>query len=621
MAIGRRKVLAAGGTIALVAAAWALTNTDGTGPSAGPGRATTTTISADQALYEDLLPDTLTDAQRNGLTFTDVTKEAGLDAPHTAKPPAGDDVNTGGVAVADYDGDGDLDLYLTRLGLPGRLMANDGHGRFTDVTEEAGVPGPDQESGYATALWADIEGDGDLDLLLTGAGRTANVLYVNRGDGTFRDEARGRGLQDLPVIKGYLGNAGYGATFFDWDHDGDLDLVVAQWYTNVLFDQPDLTSRPRGIKSVCEMVANVKPSAPGDPIDSRTRLYTNDGTGHFEDVTASSGVDVDTVIAFQPRFADVDGDGWEDLLMTGDVCTSRLFRNVDGKRFEDVTEESGLGTDENGMGSVVEDIDGDGNIDWFVTAIRVPTEDDSCPVQTPTFACSGNRLYLGDGKGSFTDATDEYGVRDGSWGWGATGEDLDDDGHRDLFMVNGYRPVIDNPGLEIRDPDAAMRARFDDDRSRFWKGQDTTPWPQGAASIGITDRANGKAVVAFDADGDGDLDLIIANTEDAPILYRNDTPAKGRHRLTLRLRDPDGTNPFAIGAQVRIRFGDGRSQLSLVRADGSFQSGNPTDVHVGLGASDHADRIDVTWPGGGDPQVLTDVEADQVLTIEREPAS
>ncbi|MEZ5203817.1 MAG: CRTAC1 family protein, partial [Acidimicrobiales bacterium] len=501
------------------------------------------------------------------------------------------------------------------------LMANDGHGRFTDVTEEAGVPGPDQESGYATALWADIEGDGDLDLLLTGAGRTANVLYVNRGDGTFRDEARGRGLQDLPVIKGYLGNAGYGATFFDWDHDGDLDLVVAQWYTNVLFDQPDLTSRPRGIKSVCEMVANVKPSAPGDPIDSRTRLYTNDGTGHFEDVTASSGVDVDTVIAFQPRFADVDGDGWEDLLMTGDVCTSRLFRNVDGKRFEDVTEESGLGTDENGMGSVVEDIDGDGNIDWFVTAIRVPTEDDSCPVQAPTFACSGNRLYLGDGKGSFTDATDEYGVRDGSWGWGATGEDLDDDGHRDLFMVNGYRPVIDNPGLEIRDPDAAMRARFDDDRSRFWKGQDTTPWPQGAASIGITDRANGKAVVAFDADGDGDLDLIIANTEDAPILYRNDTPAKGRHRLTLRLRDPDGTNPFAIGAQVRIRFGDGRSQLSLVRADGSFQSGNPTDVHVGLGASDHADRIDVTWPGGGDPQVLTDVEADQVLTIEREPAS
>lgn len=620
---GRGQVAAGLGALALLAGAWGLTRAT-TSSADGPSLTAATTTApppVDGAVPADLLVDTLTTDQADGLRFTDITAEAGLDEPHTAEPPAGDDVTTGGAAVADYDDDGDLDIYLTRLGLPGRLLRNDGTGTFTDVADDAGVEGLDPDSGYAAAVWADVDGDDDLDLLLTGAGRTANLLYVNRGDGTFDEQARERGLQDLGEIKGFLGNASYGATFADWDHDGDLDLVVAQWYTEAVFVQPDLLGGPDGDRvDLCSAVAAIPAPEPGAAPTSRTRFYENDGTGHFADITTATGVAVDRIVAFQPTFADVDGDGWEDLLVTGDACTSKLYRNEQGRRFTDITRQAGLGTDENGMGSVVEDLDGDGDLDWFISAIALPTGDEACPVRAPTFACSGNRLFLGDGRGSFTDATDRIGVRDGSWGWGAVGADLDSDGHRDLFLVNGYRVRLDDPNGQ-RDLDARWRDRFDGDRNRLWLGRPEGAWPQGAAVVGIDDRANGKAVVAFDADGDLDLDLLIANTEGAPILYRNDTPAAGRHRLVLRLHDPGSTNPDAIGATVRVVVGPGHpDQLASVRAGGSFQSSDPTDVNVGLGDADAVERVEITWPGGGAPQVLTDVAVDEVVTVERPAA-
>ena len=112
---------------------------------------------------------------------------------------------------------------------------------------------------------------------------------------------------------------------------------------------------------------------------NRSRFYLNDGSGTFTDAGAASGLELDRIIAFTGVFSDVDGDGWEDLLVTGDACTSRLYRNDGGKRFVDVTDESGTGTDENGMGSVVADVDQDGNLDWFVTSIGYPTDDGTCP--------------------------------------------------------------------------------------------------------------------------------------------------------------------------------------------------------------------------------------------------
>jgi hypothetical protein len=271
------------------------------------------------------------------------------------------------------------------------------------------------------------------------------------------------------------------------------------------------------------------------------------------------------------------------------------------------------------MGSVVEDLDGDGHLDWFISAISYPSDEEDCPVPMFTVGCSGNRMFLGDGKGGFTDATDRFGVRDAYWGWGAVGQDLNDDGHRDLFVVNGFRELGGQYG-EVDDVSAPFRDHFDQDPNRLFLGNPDGAWPDAAELVGIRDATNGKAAVAFDADGDGDLDLVLAPTEDPPVLYRNDTPAgPDNHRLTIRLREPDGANRFAIGAEVFADLGDGRPPRRLaVRASGSFQSGDPTDLHLGLGSRTTVERLEVRWPSGGGTQVLTDVAADQVLEITKD---
>ncbi|MCB0962223.1 MAG: CRTAC1 family protein [Acidimicrobiales bacterium] len=609
---------------ALLAGAWALTAATDEDP-AEVASAPTTPATA-PTTSEPPVEDTTTTApapppppneEWGAINLADVTAAAGLDAPQAEGPLLGADGQVGGAAVADYDDDGDQDVFLPRVGLPNRLLRNDGEGGFTDVAAEAGVEGVDQENGYGAAVWADVEGDGDLDLYLTGAGRGGSLLLVNDGTGRFDDGTARAGLDGL-AGSGLAGTASYGAAFDDWDHDGDLDLITTHWYKahldlqlqTVLAD-PETTADQLQPCTLAER-RRTEPLPEGLP-GSRTALLANDGTGRFTDVTAQLGVDVDRVIAFQPVFADVDDDGWNDLFLTGDFCTSRLYRNDEGRGFVDITDAAGVGTDQNGMGSVVADLDGDGVLDWFVSSIAA-SNPDSC---LELLGCenAGNRLYLGDGDGTFTDATDRFGVRDGSWGWGAAAADLNLDGRLDLALANGVRFQAAGDevqvGLEPGDDSA-------DDPTRVWINTPTEPWPDAAQQIGVRDEANGKAMVAFDADGDGDLELLIANTGEAPVLYRNDLPAgAATHWLGLRLRDPGGPNPFAVGARVTVDVGDGSApRILTVAAGGSFESSDPTDLHLGLGAADRVASVAVRWPGG-ETQVVRDVGADQVLTIER----
>jgi hypothetical protein len=618
----RIQLLAGGGAIALLAGAWALTRAGDGGRDATERAAATTTAAPRRTTTTRPATTTTTGPPRpantewGALNLTDVTAEAGLDAPQAAHPPKGADGQAAGAAVADYDGDGDQDVLLTRLGLPNRLMRNDGTGHFTDVAKAAGAQGPDRTDGYAGAVWADVDGDGHLDLFLTGAGRGGAALLHNDGTGHFTDATATAGLGGL-AGRGLAGTASYGAAFDDWDHDGDLDLVVLHWYREPLDLQlagldPNSKDFDPSTLSPCSLAAERRSKPlPAGAAGSRSRLFANDGHGTFTDVTASSGVDVDHLIGFQPVFTDVDGDGWDDLFLTGDYCTSRLYRNDAGRRFVDVTDRAGVGTDANGMGSVVEDLDGDGHVDWFVSGIAAAP--DQCG---PPAACAqaGDRLYLGDGTGRFTDATDRFGVRDGSWGWGAAAADLNLDGRLDLFLADGVR--FDDPGSTTAGGPAPGEGT-DGDPSRLWVNTGTTPWTEAADRVGVRDRANGKAAVAFDADGDGDLDLLVANTDAAPVLYRNDTPARpDGHWLELRLRAPGTANPFAIGARVTVDVGDGSAPRPLtVKAGGSFQSGDPTDLHVGLGPAARVARIEVRWPGEDTPQVLTEVAADRLVDV------
>ena len=522
-----------------------------------------------------------------GLAFTDVTKAAGLDAPQgeEAKTPQEDQVFPGGVAVEDYDFDGDQDLYLTRTDLPNRMYRNDGTGAFTDVAETAGLAGTADKSGDGAPVWGDIDGDGDLDLLVTSATGPRVVLFVNGGDGTFTEEASGRGI-DVSTERS-SGLTSHGAAFGDVDRDGDLDLFIARW-----IGEPDLGPGPDSKRSE---------GCPADlPSRGQPGLFLNDGSGHFHNGTEAWGLDLGDVYAFQPTFADYDADGWPDLLLTGDFCTSRVFRNLEGSGFADVTDQLGVGTDENGMGSTVADFNGDGLLDWFVTAISYPTGDSTCPFE---YGCSGNRLYLNQGEGSqFEDATDHYGLRNGYWGWGSTVVDLNHDGNLDVVQTNG------NVGDSY----------FAHDPTTVWVSPGEPPLARSTQRVGLDDSGLGKSAVAFDAEGDGDLDILIVNTGTAPSLWRNDLPVD-QNWIQVRLVDEAGRDPRAIGARVTVDLPtDKRARITAVSASGSFQGQDPTTLHFGLGDEITGDNVTVRvmWPGSTTPQVRQ-VRRGSFTTIKR----
>ncbi len=551
----------------------------------------------------------------SGLRFTDVTADAGLDEPHSDTDLTGESAMTAGAAVADVDADGDLDVYLTRVGRPNRLLLNDGSGRFDDATDAAGLAGHPDGQGSSAAAFADVDGDGDQDLVLTGSGTSGPSLLRNDGSGRFEDATSGSGLDGLPPVPDGALAQMHGITLSDVDRDGDLDLLLTHWDSGVVDGLQDPAAdgiRPDASGSlVCPrakwLAERGFPRPDGSPAN-RGRLLRNDGSGRFTDATAELGLPFDQVMGFTGSFADVDGDGWDDLLVTGDFCTSRVFRNDGGTGFTDITGSAGVGTDENGMGSVVTDLDADGLPDWFITGIG-PVGDDPAPLQLGGgFGSSGNRAYLNDGDGTFRDATDELGLRNGGWGWGAAVEDFGNDGRRSVVMTNGYSIAADDTAPSASDPIV------------FWApdgtgGTDVTTHTEVAAAIGLDDDGLGRAVVPFDMDRDGDLDLLVTNFGAAPRLYRNDSPA--RRWLTVQLDDATTPgNRSGIGAKVVVTPDGGEPVTSWVIGGGSYESQVPTEVHVGLRDAERA-RVEVTWPDRSATQVIDDVDADQVLVVRR----
>lgn len=546
-----------------------------------------------------------------GVRFTDVTRGSGLDELHSETGLTGESAMTAGVAVADVDGDDDLDIFLTRVGLPNRLLLNDGAGRFRDVSEFAGVAAIGADGGSSAAAFADVDGDGDLDLVTTAAVAGGTTLALNDGTGRFIDATAGSGLDDLPALPDGRFAQMHGVTFADYDRDGRLDLLVTHWDEAVLGALADPAAneiRPDDDGSIvcarADWLAERGFPRSADAAANRGRLYRNEGDGRFADVTETLGLPFDQIMGFTGTFVDVDGDGWDDLLVTGDFCTSRIFRNVEGRNFSDVTATSGVATDENGMGSVIADLDGDGLPDWFVTSIG-PVGDEPAPLTLGGFGSSGNRLYLNDGTGAFTDATDRLGLRNGGWGWGAAIEDFTNDGRLSVVMTNGYSVGTEEEGAGTPH----------DDPMRFWM-REGAAFAEVSAQVGLEDTSLGRGLVAFDMDRDGDLDVLVANWGAQPRLYRNDSPA--RHWITVQLDDP-GTpgNRAGVGARVVAMPEDGDPATRWILGGGSYESQVPPEAHFGLGDAPRLARLEVHWPGTTEPQVLSDVDADRVLVVRR----
>jgi len=460
----------------------------------------------------DPAPPALTPPPPSTGPFTDVTGHYGLDAPQAAfRSGIGTDCDTArfmtaAAAVGDVNGDGWPDVYLPRLGLPDRLLVNLGGRGFEDRAAAAGL---DLEGDSGTSVLFDRDADGDLDLLVTSPTELPR-LFDNDGAGAFT-EVRGAGGIVVPGVEPGDCARMFGASVADVDGDGDLDVLTAAW------TEAD-----------------------------RSRLFRNDGAGRFEDMSAEVGLDLSQVALLSPACLDLDGAGDLDLAALADFDHTRIFEQGAGGRFVDVTATSTLARVHDAMGADLQDVDGDGAFDLFVTGICF-SWNGRCLDAT---GWTGNHLFAPAG-GATVDVTDAAGVRAAGWAWGSAFFDGDLDGDLDLVVTNGYEGFVE---LE-RTPTAL----FDNDGAGRFVDR--------AAEWGVQDELQGRAVVPFDFDGDGDEDLLVVNHADPPVLYRNDL-APADASLEVRVALPN--NPFGVGAEVHLVDAAGQRRVRLVHGNSRF---------------------------------------------------
>jgi hypothetical protein len=480
--------------------------------------------------------------------FTEITEEAGLAFRHGYTDGEDNDPRrlAGGVAVGDYDGDGWTDIYLVGGAQPNRLYRNQGNGTFVDVTAAAGVA---LEGHYGSGPhFADYDGDGDLDLLVGGIEGSKPTLMRNLGNGTF---------QDVTAQSGIVSERNtYSCAYGDYDLDGDLDLFLSHW----------------GMEA---------------PTASKHHLWRNNGDGTFTNVDDSAGITNYDIkdFSFTPNFADINNDGYPDLVISGDFNTSKIFINQGDGTFVHLAEQ--VLSDENGMGGAVGDYDNDGDLDWFVSSIY------GGPDST---LFTGNRLYRNRGDGTFDEVTESSGVRHGFWGWGSSFVDLNHDGYLDLAHTNGW---------------------FGDDRyeftpSRIFISQTDGTFAEQAYDLGIRDNGQGRGIACFDFDRDGDMDILISNILGNIRFYRNDG-GNTRDWLMFRLRD-NTANTEAVGARIYVTAG-GITQMREIRSGNNYVSQDAAEAHFGI--PDKVESLRVRWPDGTEAEYAIN-EVNRTLTIRRE---
>lgn len=491
------------------------------------------------------------------LQFVDITSQAGIDYSHSM--PNGDGIleMSGGVASADFDNDGWVDLYAVGGdGQPNLLLKNMADGTFSDVAEFSEVNQLFRGSGPA---FGDLNGDGRLDLFVGSVGGSAAKLFLSRANDKFLDITQSSGL--------ILPGNNFGATWGDYDKDDDLDLVITHW------------------SSVSQ--------------DHYPYFWRNNGDNTFTDVSNEVGI---TAVmqqfgsrdkSFTPNFADINNDGWQDLLFVSDNHRTRIFINNQDGTFSDTTDRDII-SDNAGMGSAIGDYDNDGDIDWFVSAITFKDGVKHFGSLTP-----GNRLYQNQGDGTFIDKTDEAGVRDGYWGWAACFADFNNDTNLDIFHVNGMK----GENIDLR---------FLDDPSRLFMSNGDGTFSESSFEAGIEDFGMGRGQVCFDYDKDGDVDLYIANYNQPPKLYCNS--GTNNNFVNIKLKEKS-TNTQALGARIYVTS-NGIEQMRELRASNNYVSQNPVEAHFGLGQATNLTQVKVVWPDGKESK-LTDLNINQFIVITR----
>lgn len=525
--------------------------------------------------------------------FVDVTEKLGIHfKQHSSKTTKKYLLETmgSGVAVFDYDEDGRLDIFfangariddpMPKEAIPqkdgpeywNRLYHQKPDGTFEDVTAKAGLAGTGFSTGVAVG---DYDNDGFDDLFVAGYGRSS--LYHNNGDGTFTDVTASAGV------------AGSGwatsAAWVDYDSDGRLDLIVARY---MIWDFDDIYCghREEGFRSYCHPDL-FKPAS--------VLLYHNDGNGKFSEVSAKAGIDKPGK-GLGLAIADYDHDGWMDVLLANDSIPEYLFHNKGNGTFEEIGLPSGVsldggGTTFAGMGVDFEDYNNDGWPDVIITDL----------------ANQKYALYSNAGDGSFDYTTLSTGLGAISLlhsGWGVRFLDYDNDGWKDLFIVQSHvmdTIQVNEPHLRYLEPPLLL---WNDKGKRFIDV---------SAQSGDVFRQQGAArgLAIGDLDNDGRIDVVITSTDGPAWVLRNETPTQN-HWVMLRLQGVQ-SNRDGIGAQIKISTAAG-DQYATVTTASSYQSSSDRRVHFGLGAASSISRIEIRWPSGI-RQVLSDVKADRMVTI------
>src|SRR5437016_2967425 len=471
------------------------------------------------------------------------------------------------VSVADVNGDGWPDLYLTnsRFGFPNALYVHRGDDTFVDVARSAGVadvnrPGEGVSMG---AVWGDFDNDGLEDLLVYKWGYLQ--LFKNMGDLHFADVTEAAGLRHWMNSNG--------AVWIDYDRDGLLDLYVTGYFRSDI----DLwhLKTTRIMENSFEFATN----------GGKNRLFHNLGNGRFEDVTDRMGVG-STRWTLAVAAADFNGDGWPDLFLANDYGPEELYLNDHGRRF--ILSRVGLESDsKSGMSATLGDVLNRGRVDAFVTNIS-----------ERGYLFHGNNLRLNflPELGRFQQAAEGV-VADAGWAWGAQLGDLDNDGRNELFIVNGYvsgdrdrsywyaaskiagayGPVFEDARSRPAIGTASLSGY---ERSRVLVNRGLAGWRDVAAQVGVTDEYDGRAVVLVDLFNRGVLDVVVANQKQPALVYKN-TVAPGNHWIAFKLVGTR-SNRSAIGAEVTVEFGAVR-QLQIVHGGVGFASQNDRRLHFGLG--------------------------------------
>ncbi len=541
------------------------------------------------------------------VSFSDITGSSGVDFVHVNGAYGKrflPETMGGGLALFDYDNDGDQDLLLVNSDSwaeqrePGSqrptmaLYANDGQGQFTDTTAAAGLDFSAYGMGAAVG---DYDGDGWVDLFIS----TVGPNHLLRND-------RGR-FVDMTAKAGVSGDAEQWSTssaFFDYDNDGDLDLFVANYVRWSKAIDLEVDFRLTGIGRAY--------GPPKSYEGTHSYLYRNDGDGTFSDVSAEAGIQVDNPATGNPMGKalavspiDADEDGYMDLLVANDTVQNFFFHNQGDGRFEEVGTYWGLAFDRNGHATGAMGTDAayyrNGPDLGFVIG---------------NFANEMTSLYVSQGDPSqYADEAIVDGIGPASrlkLSFGVFFFDYDLDGRLDLFQANGH---VEN---EIQAVQASQHYR--QQPQLFWNcGEDcpATFVPVDNATTGdLAQAVVGRGAAYGDIDGDGDLDIVMTEVASTPRVLRNDQ-ALGHHWLRIRLK-ARGANRDAIGARVEVVAGGVTRQLQVMPTRG-YLSQVELPLTFGLGESAKVDSVRIHWPDGT-RQELTDVTADQVLTVEQPTA-